>query len=114
MLRGQLQLACGASLGLHLGTMISEQEVARVAHLSRLSLTQEEIQKLASQLSGVLAAFEKVAKVPTEGVEPLVTPTEMQEHWREDHIEKWENAAGALKGAPETVGNLFKVPPVVG
>jgi len=94
--------------------MISEAEVARVAHLSRLSLTQEEVKKLASQLSGVLAAFEKVSKVPTEGIEPMVTPTEMKEHWREDRIEKWENAEVALKGAPEAVGNLFKVPPVVG
>lgn len=94
--------------------MISEDEVARVAHLARLSLTKEEAKALAAQLSMVLGAFEHVSKVKTEGVEPLVTPTDMQLFLRADKVEKWESAEEALQNAPESVGNLFKVPPVVG
>jgi aspartyl-tRNA(Asn)/glutamyl-tRNA(Gln) amidotransferase subunit C len=94
--------------------MISEQEVVHVAHLARLSTTPEETKLLAHQLSSVLKHFEKVSKVNTEGVEPLVTPTDMEGFWREDKVEVWESVEAAMHNAPETVGNLFKVPPVVG
>ena len=95
--------------------MISEDEVSRVAHLARLSLSPEEIQKLAQQLSSVLKHFEHVSKINTDGVEPLVTPTDIEPFWREDKVQIWENASeSAMQNAAESVGNLFKVPPVVG
>lgn len=94
--------------------MISEDEVTRVAALARLSLTAQEAQLLAKQLSSVLQHFEHVSKIDTTGVEPMVTPTDIEEFWREDQTEKWQNVEAAMKNAPETVGNLFKVPPVVG
>jgi len=95
-------------------TMISEDEVARVALLARLSLSGEEAKQLASQLSSVLGHFEHVSQVNTEGVEPLVTPTDIKAFWREDRVEGWKSADEAMVNAPESVGNLFKVPPVVG
>lgn len=94
--------------------MISEQEVSRVAQLARLSLTAEETKLLAAQLSSVLKHFEHVSRVNTDGVEPLVTPTDIEEFWRDDRAEKWESPEVAMSNAPEVVGNLFKVPPVVG
>jgi len=106
------RLACTASF-VYSKAMISEEEVARVAHLARLSLTTDETKQLASQLSSVLGHFEHVSKVDTKGVEPLVTPTDMSVTWREDEPRVWENAEAAMANAPEAVGNLFKVPPVV-
>jgi aspartyl-tRNA(Asn)/glutamyl-tRNA(Gln) amidotransferase subunit C len=94
--------------------MISEDEVARVALLARLSLTAEETKKLAIQLSTVMGHFEHVSKVKTDGIEPLLTPTDMKSLLREDKLETWENPEIAMANAPEVVGNLFKVPPVVG
>ena len=94
--------------------MISEAEVARVAMLARLSLTPEETTQMATQLSMILSAFEKVARVDTTGVEPLVTPTDVENVWREDVAKTWETPEVAMRNAPEAVGNLFKVPPVVG
>lgn len=94
--------------------MISEAEVARVALLARLSLTPEETKQMAAQLSMILAAFEKVEKIDTTGVEPLVTPTDVDNVWRADVERTWESPEVAMKNAPEAVGNLFKVPPVVG
>lgn len=94
--------------------MISEDDVARVALLARLSITPEETKQLASQLSSVLGHFEHVSKVNTEGVEPMVTPTDVEAFWREDVVHGWKSADEAMANAPESVGNLFKVPPVVG
>lgn len=94
--------------------MISEDEVARVAHLARLSLEPSEAKQLAQDLSSILKHFEQVSKVDTQGVEPLITPTDMKMYWREDVAQTWESAEQAMANAPEAVGNLFKVPPVVG
>ncbi len=94
--------------------MISEDEVSRVALLARVSVTPQETKQLAQHLSLILKHFEQVSKVKTEGVEPLVTPTDFEQFWREDKVENWESADVAMKNAPEVVGNLFKVPPVVG
>lgn len=94
--------------------MISEDEVIRVAHLARLSVNPEETKQLAAQLSSVLGHFEHVSKVKTEGVEPLITPTDVEPVWRADEAKGWDNAEAAMQNAPEAVGNLFKVPPVVG
>lgn len=95
--------------------MISEDEVARVAFLARLSLTAAETKSLAEKLSSILGAFEHVSKVDTQNVEPLVTPTDMVAVWREDRVQTWDSSSEqAMQNAPESVGNLFKVPPVVG
>ncbi len=94
--------------------MISEEEVTRVAHLARLSISSEEAKQLAAQLSQVLGHFEHVSKVNTEGVEPMVTPTDLEGYWREDEVKPSTSVADAIANAPEAVGNLFKVPPVVG
>ncbi len=94
--------------------MISEDEVARVAYLARLSLEPNEAKQLADDLSSILKHFEQVSKVNTDGVEPLVTPTDMKPFLREDVVHNWESAEQAMANAPEAVGNLFKVPPVVG
>lgn len=94
--------------------MISEDDVTSNAKLARLSITSDEAKKMASQLTAILGHFEHVSKVGTEGVEPLVTPTDIEAFWREDKMQNWENAEVAMKNAPEAVGNLFKVPPVVG
>lgn len=94
--------------------MLSEEVVEKVAKLARLSLTREECMELAQQLSSVLSHFESVSKVKTDGVEPLVTPTDMEQFWREDESKTWADSETALANAPERVGQLFKVPPVVG
>lgn len=94
--------------------MISEDEVARVAMLARLSVSADETAKLAQQLSLVLGHFEHVSKINTEGVEPLVTPTDIEAFWREDVVTNSTSVEEAMANAPEAVGNLFKVPPVVG
>jgi len=94
--------------------MVSEKEVEKIAQLARLSLTEAEKQAFAQQLSSVLSHFKQLAEVPTDGVEPLVTPTDMVEEWRVDQVQTWGDPETAVREAPEKVGNLFKVPPVVG
>jgi aspartyl-tRNA(Asn)/glutamyl-tRNA(Gln) amidotransferase subunit C len=92
---------------------LDSQTVARVAKLARLNLTGEEITAISSQMSAVLANFEKIAQVVTTGVRPLVTPTEMTSSMRQDEVKKPTETDALLDSAPEKSGRLYKVPPVV-
>ena len=89
------------------------QVVRKVAELSRLELTDAEIQSFAGQLAAVLENFEQLQIVDTKGIEPLVTPTDLSVRLRDDVAVKTENPEAFLANAPARSGNLFKVPPVV-
>jgi aspartyl-tRNA(Asn)/glutamyl-tRNA(Gln) amidotransferase subunit C len=87
--------------------------IQKVASLARLKVTQEETEAFAPQLSSIIQNFEKISAIPTEGVEPLITPTDMDVIYREDVMETFPAIPEALDQAPEKMGQLFKVPPVV-
>ena len=93
--------------------MISEESVRKIAQLARLKLEDQEIAMYGQQLSSILEKFQRLAKVPTDNVAPLVTPTEIAPLVRFDEVQPSLGAEGALQNAPEKVGRLFKVPPVV-
>jgi aspartyl-tRNA(Asn)/glutamyl-tRNA(Gln) amidotransferase subunit C len=93
--------------------MINDQEVRRVAKLARLKLSEEEVVAFAEKLSAILGYFDDLKAVPTDGVEPLVTPTDMGAHLRADETMPTLSVEDGLMNAPSRTGNLFKVPPVV-
>jgi aspartyl-tRNA(Asn)/glutamyl-tRNA(Gln) amidotransferase subunit C len=93
--------------------MINQKTIEHIAKLARLQISSEEAINFGEQLSKVLSHFEQISKVSTEGVEPLVTPTDMKAFWREDIAHKELSAEELVANAPEKTGNLFTVPPVV-
>ena len=93
--------------------MIDRKALEHIARLARLHVTETEAQEFAAQLSKALGYFEQISKVETKGVEPLVTPSEIQAFWREDEVKKELTAEEIVANAPAKTGNLFTVPPVV-
>lgn len=93
--------------------MIDQRTALNVAHLARLKMTDEEALSIAQQLSKVLSHFEEISKINTDGVEPLVTPSEIENYWRSDEVKSDFKAEDMVANAPDRAGNLFKVPPVV-
>jgi len=92
---------------------VDKSTLQKISSLARLRLTENEQDLFGEQLTTVLEAFEKLSQVNTEGVEPLVTPTEMVHELRADQVQTYQRVQQALDEGPERVGNLFKVPPVV-
>jgi aspartyl-tRNA(Asn)/glutamyl-tRNA(Gln) amidotransferase subunit C len=92
---------------------MTEAEVKKVAKLAKLAVSDAEVQAYAQQLSRALGYFEQIAKVDTAGLEPLVTPTEMSDFWRDDAVEKTISTEEIIENAPQKTGHLFTVPPVV-
>jgi aspartyl-tRNA(Asn)/glutamyl-tRNA(Gln) amidotransferase subunit C len=93
--------------------MLDSQAILKVAQLARLKLSAQEAQDYQQQLQKVLENFAKLESVSTEGVEPLITPTPVDLFLREDQVDQNVTVEEIIKCAPESRGNLFKVPPVV-
>ncbi len=93
--------------------MIDKKTIEHIAKLARLQITEEEAQEYSTQLAQALEHFEQISRIDTAGVEPLVTPTEIEAYWREDQARQDYTAEEMTANAPERAGNLFKVPPVV-
>lgn len=91
---------------------LSLEAVQKVSKLARLKLTDAEMSSIQNQLSVVLENFEQISQVNTEGIRPLITPTDIVQTMREDKVESFESEK-LLINAPETSGHLYKVPPVV-
>ena len=93
--------------------MIDKKTIEHIAKLARLHVTEQEAVEYSEQLSKALGYFDQIVKVDTTGVEPLVTPTEIEAFWREDEAKEEFTAEEMTANAPAKAGNLFKVPPVV-
>lgn len=88
--------------------------VQHIANLARLALNEEQVQEYSEKLSQVLSHFEKMSKIPTDNVAPMLTPTEIEEYLRPDEAHSMTTTDELLSNSPSSQGNLFKVPPVVG
>ena len=65
---------------------ISAEQVAHLANLARIALTEEEIEHLTAELGQIMQAVEKVSEVATPDVPPTSHPIPMQNVFRDDVV----------------------------
>lgn len=92
---------------------LSADEVRHVAMLARLSLTDDEIERLAPQLSQILAYAEQVSEVAAADVEPMTHPFPLFNVMREDQLRPSLPRDVLLSQAPEVEDDRFAVPRIV-
>ena len=88
-------------------------EVERIAELARLSVSDAEAERLASELEAILAYAEQLADLDTRGIEPTSHPIELATPLREDVPELPLAPELALANAPQREGSAFVVPKVI-
>lgn len=93
---------------------ISRDEVAHLAKLSRLALSEDELSQFAAQIDEIVDAVSAVAGVDTEGVEPMSHPHSVDAPMREDKIIRTLTAEQALDQAPAVESERFVVPQILG
>lgn len=93
--------------------MIDLKTVERIAHLARLEVSPSQAQEFSEQLSKILGYFEQISKLDTKNIEPLVTPSEIEPFFRDDSTVVKHSSEEMIVNAPDKVGSLYKVPPVV-
>ena len=95
-------------------SQISRDEVAHLARLSRLALTDSELDSFASQLGAILTHVSQVQAVDVTGVEPTDNPLKDVNVTRPDEPAPCLTQQEALAGAPEAVDGRFAVPQILG
>lgn len=92
---------------------ISQAEIEKIAHLSRLELQPEKVADLQESINRVLGWMEALDAVDTTNVEPLVHITEALNHFREDEAKPTLERKKALDLGPDSNDQYFKVPQVI-
>jgi aspartyl-tRNA(Asn)/glutamyl-tRNA(Gln) amidotransferase subunit C len=90
---------------------IDREQLLHVAHLARLELRDDEIERLEGQLNDILEAVSKVSELDLGDVPPTSHPHDVVNVWAEDEPRPCLSAEEALANAPEREGDFFKVPP---
>jgi aspartyl-tRNA(Asn)/glutamyl-tRNA(Gln) amidotransferase subunit C len=92
---------------------LSKEEVEHVALLARLELTAQEQERLTEQLNSILDHFQALSELDTSAVPPTSHVVEITNVFREDEPGPCLTSDQALSGAPDRVGDTFRVPRVV-
>jgi aspartyl-tRNA(Asn)/glutamyl-tRNA(Gln) amidotransferase subunit C len=96
-----------------IGLVITRADVEKVAELARLQLTDEELDRLESQLSRILEAIEVLRDVDTSQVGPTASVLNLENVLREDVPADGISREAALANAPLREGDHLRVPLVL-
>jgi aspartyl-tRNA(Asn)/glutamyl-tRNA(Gln) amidotransferase subunit C len=92
---------------------IDTDTARRVAKLARIAVAEDQLPKLASELTGILNFMEQLNEVDVEGVEPMTSVTPQRLKRREDVVTDGSQREAILKNAPDAREGFFAVPKVV-
>jgi aspartyl-tRNA(Asn)/glutamyl-tRNA(Gln) amidotransferase subunit C len=91
-----------------------EIDIAKVASLARLALSEEELEVFGAQLGDILEHAERVQTLPTEGVPPTSHPLPMVNAFRADAVADCLDPESFLSEAPDVADGQFRVPRILG
>jgi aspartyl-tRNA(Asn)/glutamyl-tRNA(Gln) amidotransferase subunit C len=92
---------------------ITRREVEHVARLARLELTEEEKERMTSQLDSILAYIDKLNQLDTSTVEPTTTVIPMVSVMRDDDVRPSLKQDEVLANAPDREDAFFRVPRII-
>ncbi|WP_421841116.1 Asp-tRNA(Asn)/Glu-tRNA(Gln) amidotransferase subunit GatC [Mycobacterium sp.] len=95
-------------------SQISRDQVAHLARLARLALTEPELDSFFGQLDAILTHVSQIQAVNVTGVEPTDNPLKDVNVTRADEIVACLTQEEALAEAPEAVDGRFAVPQILG
>ena len=92
---------------------LQPEDVAKIAHLARLALRDEDVPKYAGDLSNILDLVEQMNAVDTGGVEPMAHPLDAVQRLRPDAVTEEDQREKFQSIAPQTEAGLYLVPKVI-
>jgi aspartyl-tRNA(Asn)/glutamyl-tRNA(Gln) amidotransferase subunit C len=90
--------------------MISRDQVLHVARLARLELSEEEVERMAGELSGILDHVDKIAELDLDDTEPTEHVVALENVLRPDEPRPSLPRERALESAPDPDDGAFRVP----
>jgi aspartyl-tRNA(Asn)/glutamyl-tRNA(Gln) amidotransferase subunit C len=95
-------------------SQISRDDVAHLARLARLAVSEDELDSFAGQLDAILGHVSQIQAVDVTGVEPTDNPLKDVNVFRQDVVEPCLTQDEALAEAPKAVDGRFGVPRILG
>jgi aspartyl-tRNA(Asn)/glutamyl-tRNA(Gln) amidotransferase subunit C len=92
---------------------ISREEVAHLARLSRLAVTEDELQMFAGQLDVILQSVARIREVAAADIPPTSHSVPLTNVLRDDVVTPGISREDALAGAPDTAEDRFRVPRIL-
>lgn len=92
---------------------ITREEVAHVARLARLEMSEPEMDQFTGQLNAILQYADKLNEIDTKDILPTAHVLPLKNVFREDKTHPCLPNAKALANAPEAEDGMFRVPRVI-
>jgi aspartyl-tRNA(Asn)/glutamyl-tRNA(Gln) amidotransferase subunit C len=92
---------------------ISRDEVAHLASLARLAMTDDELDRYAGQLGVIIASVARVAEVAADDIPPTSHALPLTNVMRDDEVRPGLTQHEALSGAPASEQGRFRVPRIL-
>jgi aspartyl-tRNA(Asn)/glutamyl-tRNA(Gln) amidotransferase subunit C len=92
---------------------IDNSTVEKIAHLARLEFNESEKENMLNDMNNMLTFVEKLNKLETSHLEPLIYMNEEFDNLRIDEVMQEITHGEALKNAPQKDSDYFKVPKVI-
>lgn len=95
------------------GAGISRDDVAHLARLARLAVTDEELDLFAPQLDVILGSVARVAEIAADDIPPTSHAVPMTNVYRVDEVRPSLPRDAVLAGAPDVEDDKFRVPKIL-
>jgi aspartyl-tRNA(Asn)/glutamyl-tRNA(Gln) amidotransferase subunit C len=89
---------------------ITREQIKHLAHLSRLELSEVELDAMQGDMTKILGFVAKIESLDLDGVEPLTQMSKSVDVMREDAVANMISKEEALKNAPDANSDYFRVP----
>jgi aspartyl-tRNA(Asn)/glutamyl-tRNA(Gln) amidotransferase subunit C len=90
--------------------VIERDQVLHVAKLARLRLSEEEVERMTGELSGILEHVDRISSLDLQGVEPTTHVVELENVLRADVPRPSWPRGTVLDKAPDPADGAFRVP----
>ncbi|MDT8898292.1 Asp-tRNA(Asn)/Glu-tRNA(Gln) amidotransferase subunit GatC [Thermanaerothrix sp. 4228-RoL] len=92
---------------------LSREQVEHIAHLARLELTEDELERYRQQLSAILDYAARLQTLDTSGIPPTASVLPPRSVLRPDEPRAGLSREALLRNAPQVENGQFRVPPVL-
>jgi|TARA_B100001059_G_scaffold53467_1_gene47575 aspartyl-tRNA(Asn)/glutamyl-tRNA(Gln) amidotransferase subunit C len=92
---------------------LNKTKVQELAHLARLEFSNEELIDIIKDLEKIIEFCDQLKSLDTQGIDPLIYLSDEINVLREDKVSEGLKKEDALKNAPASDSDYFKVPKVI-
>jgi len=92
---------------------ITQKELEHVAHLARLTLSDEELDTMREQLDNILSYIDKLGELDTSEKQATTHVFSVNNAFREDVVTESLSRGQSLANAPQQNGESFQVPKII-